>query len=179
MLKYVPDNIKIEKPEICIDAVRKDTSLIRFVPDIVKIKHPKFCFDILEKQNSEIKDIPVEVLKRDPDFAYNLPRKSNHIPYSEIPQELNEQFQEKCVELAYENIKCFNMLTNESKKENIELCILAAKSGKFTLEDYPEEILKGSHGILEELAKTGRFRPKLTHLDVFLKKSCMIMRKKL
>lgn len=114
----------------------------------------------MEKQNSEIKDIPVEVLKRDPDFVYNLPRKSNHIPYSEIPQELNEQFQEKCVELAYENIKCFNMLTNESKKENIELCILAAKSGKFTLEDFPEEILKGSHGILEELAKTGRFKPK-------------------
>ena len=159
LLGYVPDNIKIEKPEICIDAVSKDIYCMQFVPDIVKIKHPKFCFDILEKRNFEIENIPVEVLKRDPDFVYNLLRKSNHIPYRAIPQELNEQFQEKCIELAYENIECFNMLTNESKKENIELCILAAKSGKFEPESFPEEILKGNPEICIELAKTGKFEP--------------------
>lgn len=159
LLGYVPDNIKIEKPEICIDAVNKDIYCMQSVPDIVKIKHPKFCFDILEKQNFQIENIPVEVLKRDPDFVYNLLRKSNHIPYRAIPQELNEQFQEKCIELAYENIECFNMLTNENKKENIELCILAAKSGKFTLKDFPEEILKGNPEICGELAKTGKFKP--------------------
>ncbi len=160
LLDSVPDNIKIEKPEICIDAVREMPYLMKYVPDIVKIKHPKFCFEILEKQNSEIENIPVEVLKRDADFVYNLLRKNNKIHYDKIPQELNEQFQDKCVEFAYENIEGFNMLTNETKKANIELCILAAKSGKFTLENFPEEILKENPQIYGGLAETGRFWPK-------------------
>ena len=165
LLKYVPDNIKIMKPEICIEAVYRWPDLMKYVPDIVKTKHPKFCFNTLEKYKYVIEYIPVEVLKRNPDFVYNLLRENKYnttynVGKFNIPQELNEICQKNCIELAHENIiACFNMLTNDTKKENIDLCILAAKTGEFGLKDFPETMLMENLEICIELARTGRFKP--------------------
>ena len=70
----ISDEVKIACPQICIYAVQNDPQLIEYVPEIVKRNNPKICLNAIKIDHNLVRFVPEIVKRNNPKICIDLVR---------------------------------------------------------------------------------------------------------
>lgn len=144
-INNVPDEILIENPQICIDAIKADKYIFKknLISDEVKIACPQICIYAVQNDPQLIEYVPEIVKRNNPKICLNA-IKIDHNLVRFVPEIVKRNNPKICIDLVRDNLELLRYIPERVKKNNPQICIDAVKIYPELLEYVPFKVKKNN-----------------------------------